>query len=109
MTDSEIIKTVRIQYTKSDDYRSIFADNALVGQAMGKAVTMDFYVGNFTPVDEIHTVTKDGQVNIKLETPKQEPYERTLQIQVVMTPENAVELVRMINERLKLFNENQTK
>lgn len=101
MPESKIIRKIRVTYKQSSDYKVIFADSALVGQAIGKAITLDFYVGNFIPVNEIHTVMEDNKVHIDIENVDPQPYERILQVQVVMTPENAEELVKIMSERIK--------
>jgi len=104
MTDPQILRKVKVKYKKSSDYRAVFADSALIGEAMGRAITLDFYVGNYVPVDELHVVKTDGKVDVTTDVVEAQPYERTIQIQVVMTPENAQDLVDAVNQRIKAMN-----
>lgn len=104
MPEAPHIKKLRINYEKSKDYRVFFADDALVGQTMTKGITMDFYTGNFIPRTELHTWSEEKkQFDITYEDDDFTPYQRTLQLQIVMTVESAEGLIKAMSDRLKLL------
>lgn len=96
----------RTRYTKAKDYRVIYADSAMVRYASAKALTMDFYVGNVDLQDELQTVHPDGKLtDWKLDEKEERGYTREIQVQVVMTPENAEFLAKTLLDRANTFKE----
>lgn len=96
---------IRTRYTKSKDYRVTYADGAVIGNAAARALTMDFYVGNYDLLDEIQVKGKDGKYSTQLQEPKEVIYTREMQVQIVITAENAAALVEGIKQRLEFFKE----
>src|SRR6185437_4953886 len=106
MPEQDRVKKFRISYTKSNEYKTIYADGALVGQAAGNAVVMDFYIGNFIPSSEYYVWSESGKnYETKLETPDVQSYERVRQIEVAMTLENAEILANAILEKIQATKE----
>ena len=102
MTEEPINKKIQIEYEKDYNYRIIFADDVLVGQTMTRGLTIDFFVGNWVPRTELHVWSPEKKAYDIL-TPENDvvPYKRTLQVQIIMTPESAEGMIRAINERMK--------
>ena len=104
MSQNPPIKKFRVKHVKSKDHKTLYADGALVGTPAANSIIMDFFVGNFLPVDEFYTWSDDKKTfDIKLETSEVAPYERVLQVEVVMTPENAQIFANSILEKVKAF------
>ena len=108
MSGIDRMNKFRINYTKTKDHRTIYADGALVGQPAGNTVIMDFYVGNFLPVSEFYTWSEEKKVfDVKFESEEVPKYERVRQIEVVMTPDNAEILANGILEKVKALKGKQ--
>lgn len=102
MPDTDRMTKFRITYSKTNDHKTIYADGALVGQPAGDSILMDFYVGNFTPVNEFYTWSDEKKIfDVTYESEEVPKYERVRQVEVVMTPANAELLATGILERVK--------
>lgn len=106
MSEKEHIQKFRITYAKSEGYKTIYADGALIGQPAGRSIVMDFYIGNFVPLNEFFTWSSSAKnYETKLETPDVQSYERVRQVEVVMTVENAEIVANAILEKVKALKE----
>ena len=96
---------VLTRYTRAKDYRVTYADGAVVGSAAGRALTIDFYVGNYDLPDILQVKGKDGNYTTEIKEDKDVGYNRELQVQIIITPENAIGLIEGIKQRLELFKQ----
>jgi hypothetical protein len=91
------------KYRKGKDYHMYFADAAVVRKAVGNAILLDFFTGQFDLADELNTRKPDTTYSRKYLSPEKPLYTRELQAGIVMTLETAKDMADHLQGMIREF------
>ena len=104
----ENAKKLTVTFSRSKDYRTMYADGTYVGRSVGGDITLDFFVGNYAIEDEVYVKGEEGfkKQNGMAESGEYK-YLREFQIKVVLTPDVAESLLQLIKNELNRREEKE--
>ena len=98
----DVGSVVQLDYIKSNHFRVVYADGAIGSVSPNGMIQMAlFSERDAIPRSVQHEVTEEGMLGAELNSVRRPGYVREVDVNVVMTPDTAKELMDWLSERIR--------
>jgi len=107
---SDELQKVRIYYERSADFRTIYASGAFVAITPQSNIQLSTF-NDLAPTPDVtlHRINPAGGIEAPIETISKQGLMRETQVCIIMTPDTAEQLIRVLGDMLKHLSESKIK